>query len=254
MTQDGLRIEQDFRIGKIGTEAWRPPGMSCDNRTVVASYESCPQAHGGSRVAILDFDKTLISVDSFQVFSLLASKKLHDRAIVLLLTMLAAARLIGNGAYKRCILRLVWRPKNNEEKRIVLDMLYAKLMKALNLKVLTLLKQHLSSNERILVVSASPQFYVEAFVRNLASSAVVSASVFDGGTGSEASGNVYGERKVTYVREFIALNRARSIVIYTDSISDLPIIKLATEVNLVNPSRRFRRRLQELKIDFEIIR
>lgn len=221
----------------------RPPG------------EPFPAHHDPTsmNVAVFDFDKTIVSIDSFRLFSFLASRGWSDYGIASLSALACGLRLIDNDRYKRVVLGSVWRRRPDREKKTILQTLEHKLRQSLNPAVVDALEGHLGSNEPVLVISASPQFYVEPFVSALWRGTTVCASQFCENGDRLPARNVYGEKKVEYVREFIKRNRAKRVAVYTDSISDLPIVQLADEVRLVGPSREFQRRLRKLHKQFEVI-
>ena len=203
-------------------------------------------------LSFFDFDKTLIKKDSFRIFSLLASDNAWKKIIVYFLALCHKSKIISNSFYKVNVLRTVWFSKKQREKELFLEKFYKVLKKIENKRVLNALKKHLETGDKVVVISASPLFYLEPYVKILSDNIEVLGSIFHLGKEKTEFFNLYGDQKVLCAKEIIQKMRPNLVWVYTDHISDLPLIKLADKVRLINPSAKLIKKLNQLKIDHEI--
>jgi phosphoserine phosphatase len=203
-------------------------------------------------LSIFDFDKTLIKGDSFRIFSLLASDNTWKKIIVFFLALCHKCQFISNSCYKESVLRTVWISKQERDKEIFFEKFYKALKKIENKRVLNALKKHLEFGDKVVVISASPLFYLEPYVKLLSDNVEVLGSRFRSIGGGTEFFNLYGDQKMMCARAIIQKMKPNILWVYTDHISDLPLIKLADRVRLINPSDKFVKRLNQLKIDCEI--
>lgn len=204
-------------------------------------------------VAIFDFDRTLITKDSFRIFSLRAAKSVWEKGLVLMLATLCKVGVFDNRVYKERVLAKVWSNKNEEEKSKILRMFYTTIHKIENSSVLRMLKQHLADADTVVVISASPEFYLKPFVKTWSKDIIVFGTKVQYLNGRIAVDNLYGKSKGVLARSLIKQYKPASLLVYTDHISDLSIIELSTNVRLVSPSGRCLRMLRKLDIKFEIV-
>ena len=209
--------------------------------------KSCHEA-----LSIFDFDKTLIKKDSFRIFSLLASDNAWKKIIVYFLALCHKSKIISNSFYKVNVLRIVWFSKNKRGKELFLEEFYKALKKIENKRVLNALKKHLEIGDKVVVISASPLFYLEPYVKLWSDNIEVPGSKFRSIGGETEFFNLYGDQKVLGAKEIIQKMRPDVVWVYTDHISDLPLIKLADKVRLINPSAKLIKKLNQLKIDHKI--
>jgi HAD superfamily phosphoserine phosphatase-like hydrolase len=204
-------------------------------------------------LAIFDFDKTLISQDSFRIFSLHAATTHRQRLLMWLLAILCKFRMIGNEDYKAAVLRRVWSYRPTREQRDVLATFLGRMRPLENGAVVRRLQRHLASNDRVAVFSASPEFYLRPFVSVWSGKIeVIATSVRQEGIDLVVE-NMYGSTKASAANSLIEQYRPVRICVYTDHVSDLPLVRLAHEVCLVRPSRRLLRTIRKLQIPFEVI-
>ncbi len=206
-----------------------------------------------SVVAIFDFDKTLVTQDSFRLFSLSAAGAIWKRCLVFILAVLCKVRLFNNQTYKARVLEQVWSTRSEEEKKKFLNTFFSTLHGIENSSVLLLLKQHLAIGDRVIVISASPEFYLQPFVQTWSKDIAVFGTrvrYFDRRVEVD---NLYGKSKASLAKSLMERYSPASIFVYTDHISDLELIRLATDVRLVSPSNRCIRMLRKLNIAFETV-
>jgi len=203
-------------------------------------------------LSLFDFDKTLIKKDSFRIFSLLASDNAWKKIIVYFLALCHKSKIISNSCYKINVLRTVWISKQKQDKEVFLEQFYRALQKIENKKVLNALKKHLEIGDKVVVISASPLFYLEPYMKILSDNIEVLGSIFRLRGGKTEFFNLYGDQKVLGAKEIIQKMRPDVVWVYTDHISDLPLIKIADKVRLINPSAKLIKKLNQLKIDHKI--
>jgi len=204
-------------------------------------------------LSIFDFDKTLIREDSFRLFSLLASENLWGKVSVLALAVSTKVGLISNQRYKESVLRIVWLTKDEKERKSLLQKLYSELKEIENFEVVNSLKNHIERGDRVVVLSASPSFYLKPYVQFWSEDIKVFGSGLQVVNGKIKFDNLYGLRKELCARSIIEQEKPSEVWIYTDHISDLPIIKLADHVRLVKPSAKLCDKLRQLTIKYEIV-
>jgi len=202
---------------------------------------------------IFDFDNTLIKGDSFRIFTLLGSEKIWKKIFVLLIALWCKVGLISNQKYKELCLKTIWLSKTKRERDILLKKFYSKLNKIEYSNVVNILKDQIKRDEKVIVLSASPEFYLRPYIQSWSEKIEVFGSKIQFKNGDFKFLNLYGVEKAARVISIINQNKPKNVWIYTDHISDLPIIRLANYVWLVNPSAKLCKKLHRLKIKFNII-
>jgi phosphoserine phosphatase len=219
---------------------------------IVEKYRSSTKNNYHDTLSIFDFDKTLIKADSFRLFSLLASDNVWKKIVVFCLALFHKSKAISNSFYKVSVLRTVWFTKKKFEKEVFLDDFYKTLRKFENERVCNALKKHLKIGDKVVVISASPLFYLEPYFKKFGDNIEVVGSTFRLTGRKIAFVNLYGDKKAFCIKKIIQKIGPKVIWVYTDHISDLPIIKLADRVRLVNPSGKLIKKVSKYKIDYEI--
>jgi HAD superfamily phosphoserine phosphatase-like hydrolase len=207
----------------------------------------------GNAVVIFDFDKTLTTRDSFRLFSLEAAATFRVKAQVIILALFCKLGLLDNAAYKTHVLKQVWIEKNREQRREFLKHFLLVLHRIENDSVVSLLKQHLENNDKVVVMSASPEFYLRPFVQSWSDDIEVFGTKVYDADGRVEVNNLFGESKAGLTKTLIQQHNPESLLVYTDHISDLSLMRLATKVRLVSPSPQCIRVLRSLDIKFETI-
>jgi len=207
-----------------------------------------------SVVAIFDFDKTLVRKDSFRIFSITAAGNLKERLIVLWLAILCKIGWISNDVYKSRVLECVWISKKPNEREVFLTEFCSDLHQIENMPVVSRLKDHLAKAHCVAIVSASPEFYLKPFINSWATNIAVFGSTVEFVGDRALLDNLYGEFKSEKARLLIKQHQPDDLVVYTDHASDLPMIKLATEVWLISPSRNLERTLRMRGVDYQVLK
>jgi phosphoserine phosphatase len=200
-------------------------------------------------LAVFDFDRTLVAGDSFRLFSRIAAASHREYAYTLLVAALCKAGLISNAAYKERVLQRLWYGRTPDEQAKILTGVYEQLGRWAYGAIVRRLREHLQLGHQVVVLSASPAFYVAPFVRQAWSGDIeVLASKF----GQGECGNLYGARKAEEMRRLIEA-RPPVVWVYADHRSDLPLIEMAHRVCLVRPSAGLVRTLRARGIAFEVM-
>jgi phosphatidylglycerophosphatase C len=105
---------------------------------------------------------------------------------------------------------------------------------------------HRAAGHRLVLVTASLDFYAAPLGRRLGFDAVLcTRGVYDAEgrvTGALDGENCYGEGKLRQVKRYLADDaNALPVFCYSDHHADLPLLRFATEPVAVNPSRRLKR-------------
>ena len=104
------------------------------------------------------------------------------------------------------------------------------------------IRRHRAAGERLVLATASLDFYVEAIGAGLGFDDVIAtrADWTDAGTlsGKFATANCYGEEKLRRVKAVYEAERnSPSVVAYSDHHADLPLLRWADRAFAVNPTR-----------------
>ena len=201
-------------------------------------------------LAIFDFDKTLITVDSFRLFSLTAADTWWKRVLVFVLAVLCKFRIIDNAHYKLSVLRLVWAGREKEQKSRILKALYRSMNSSQNAQTVSLMLDHLNRNDEVVIISASPDFYLRPYVESSWSNIRVFASDYQEHDGKFFLRNMYREEKANCARKLSEDLSPGKVVLYTDHISDAPLMKIADLTKIVRPSKRICEKLNKMGVKF----
>jgi HAD superfamily phosphoserine phosphatase-like hydrolase len=203
-------------------------------------------------VAIFDFDGTLISRDSFRIFGHLAAETWWQR----LWTDLQAIRLKvtgeENAVYKQRVLKSVWGPKTQEERQAVIDQVRHRILGLAYPSMVRTLRSRGHQKGQTLVVTASPEFYVRPIIDTWKIEAEVHGLKLTKESGDLGVQGMHGPAKANLVRSLFGKERKTDVCVYTDSESDLPLLRLADRAVLVHPSKRLIRSVGQLGTPFEI--
>jgi phosphatidylglycerophosphatase C len=209
------------------------------------------QAEGA--VALFDFDGTLISTDSFRLLSLMAAGSPVGQVHMGLLAVACRLGLIDNDGYKQRVLRAIWQGRSPAQRERLLGALQERLGALLRAGVAERLRQHVRAGDRVAVISASPLCYLEPFMQQLAPGVEVHGSQMRDTAAGVALDNLYGTAKLGAARAVLGRHPGARSLLYTDSLSDLPLMQLVDHTCLVAPASTTVRTLRRLGLSFEVI-
>lgn len=199
-------------------------------------------------LAVFDLDGTITHRDTLfpLVLRLLARRPL--RLLRLLAMIPAVARFVfdrDRGALKQALLRRTLRGTTRAElaavsTRFVTDTIARRCFA----DALATIRRHRDAGHHLVLMSASVDFYVPEFARQLGFHDVVSTGVrWDGDRleGSLTTANRRGQEKARVFRELVAARGEPESFAYGNSDSDLPHLALARHGVLVNGNAAARR-------------
>lgn len=186
------------------------------------------------RLAIFDFDGTLTYKDSFLEFI----RYYHgSRAFYLGMLRMSPwllaykAKLIPNWQAKEKVLEHFFGRQPEEEFREKGEAFARQLIPAmLRPKAEKALKKHLAAGDRVLVVSASAEPWLEAWCRELGIELLATSLECKNGqiTGRIMGKNCYGPEKVKRLRNYLNLEDYAEVYVYGDSKGDREMLALAS--------------------------
>jgi phosphoserine phosphatase len=200
---------------------------------------------------VFDFDKTLIRKDSFRLFCRMHSTY-AQRFVFVALGILVKIKLLSNSNYKRIVLGSIFKGVQDIASSVSGEFIDS-LNKNLNPKVIERLAKHLSEDDTsITVMSASPDFYLNDFIKNISSKITVFGTLYDRKTGRLIK-NLHGTEKKKKLQELINSMKPEFVHVYTDGAADLGIIELSDRVTLINPDYFIKRKVLKSFSPVELI-
>ncbi|MGK2284602.1 HAD family hydrolase [Pedomonas sp. V897] len=204
-------------------------------------------------LAIYDMDRTITHYGTYTPF--LMSWALRHRPwrlvfvpLVVLCLAAYAAKLISRGRLKTLMLfMLVGKPTRQQLEPAIEHFVGRLMAKAVYPGALAQLAADRAAGKRLVLATASYDFYVGAIARRLGMDDVVATRAMWDATDAIRPGiegeNCYGEAKLVmvkaYLREVLKVDRKDChIVFYSDHHSDLPMFEYADEQVVTNPNRK----------------
>jgi len=193
------------------------------------------------RLAIFDFDGTITTKDSFLDFIIFTHGKLHTLVGAIVLSpalTLFSLKLLSNSRTKEFVVTHFYRGWEGRKLKIVAAA-YAKdaLPRIVKKSALERLTWHKQQGHRVIVVSASPEFYLEDWCASQKVELLATKIEYDAQnrvTGKLEGKNCHGDEKVRRIREALNLADFEYIYAYGDSSGDKPLAKIANEFHYRN--------------------
>ena len=206
-----------------------------------------PKEHGKGGIALFDLDQTLIAWDTQLLFCnwVLRREPLRRLYLLLFLPFLVLATVLGSEGLKRVFLSFLWRMPRSRLEELVEGFVRSCVPSEFYPSMQEVLGAERARGRRLVLVSASPEFYARPLGEALGFDASYGTRVefgdlmplFPDFTG----GNNKGEVKVVRLleegeiaHEGIQENSSG----FSDSMVDLPMLRLCEEVTVVNPGER----------------
>lgn len=199
-----------------------------------------------TNLIIFDFDGTLIKGDSFFMLNLLLTPKIIDRLRLYFYMALTKINLLDNGRFKEKIIRKFWISLAANDKKNIVEKLFCQINRQLKTQVTEKLRKHIDSNDEVIILSASPDFYLNTYVQTTFPGAKIAASKVKIEGKNLKLENYYRETKTQITERLIEENDYGKIILYTDSINDLPLINLCSITYLVDPTKAQLNKIKEL--------
>ena len=201
-------------------------------------------------LALFDLDGTITRRDTYLAY-LLGFLLRHPQRLLrpLPLPLAVLCDLVGQRdntwlktTFLRTILGGVPRSLLESWTEVFLDRVLARGLRPGSLKAI---ERHRTAGHRLVMVTASLDFYAEPLSRRLDFDAVLcTRAAYDAEdrlTAALDGDNCYGECKLRQVERYLAGDGAGSPVIcYSDHHADLPLLRFASEAVAISPSRRLR--------------
>ncbi|HEY9115417.1 MAG TPA: HAD family hydrolase [Bacteroidales bacterium] len=167
------------------------------------------------KINVIDLDKTLVSFDTFRELVLREIKK--GKFIVVLLTVLRISRLISSSNYKMRVQKYLQKNYSKSFFEEYADEIYQKI----NPKVLALINQNTDKDTINILLSASPDDYVQLLCEKLSWQG--SGSYFDE---KNKYHHLYGNEKINWIKEFYPAMKFHYNFSISDSKSDRKLLEL----------------------------
>jgi phosphoserine phosphatase len=207
----------------------------------------------GAVLALFDFDKTLVSRDSFRLFAEIGARSAFERWLLFAYAVATKLGWIDNRRYKILVLDRIWRARPTREREKLIDALH-EAMRALSIdSAWRRLRAHLESGDRVAVLSASPEFYLAPFIASVSTDITVHGSTISETPEAIEVENLFRDRKATRGRELIDRYEPARVIVYTDHRDDIALMRLGDHVVLVRPQATTQQRVREEGIEFEVL-
>jgi phosphatidylglycerophosphatase C len=206
-------------------------------------------------IACFDLDGTITHRDTLFPLVLRLLARRPPRLLKLLAMVPAVLRFAidrDRGALKQSLLRRTLRGTPRAEiDAVSRDFVAETIARRSFADALVAIRRHRDAGHYLVLMSASVDFYVPEFSRQLGFHHVVATGVRWNGDeldGTLTTANLRGEEKARVFRELLASRSDTETFAYGNSASDLPHLKLARHPLLVNGSARARREAQALGV------
>jgi HAD superfamily hydrolase (TIGR01490 family) len=201
------------------------------------------------KLAIFDVDYTITKRETlFEFFMFLISKK--PKLILHIpksfgASLLYAAKLMSAGDAKRYFMSFIRNIHEDELKKLVKEFYSKRLSNIFYVDAINTMKKLKSEGYKIYLISASAEFYLEELYNIKEVDKVIGTRFkFTNGYYSEEiiGENNKGEEKVRRLMEFLEKEKIevdfKNSYMYSDSLSDLPLLKLVGHPYLINSTKK----------------
>ena len=207
-------------------------------------------------IAIFDLDGTITHHDTLTPLVLRHLARRPWRLLRLLAVVPSLVRFAFNrdhGQLKEAMLRATMRGTSRAAiDALAREFVSDKIERGCFRDALTAIRRHRDAGHHLVLMSASVDFYVPEFGRQLGFDQVISTEVRWNGDrldGTLISANRRGEEKARCVRELLDAHAGEDSFAYGNSDADLPHLRLVAHAQLVNGSVTARRKAVEAGID-----
>ena len=206
-------------------------------------------------VVLFDFDKTIVNKDTGYCFIVYALHRNVFRSILAILVLPLAwipylsdrSRYLGNSLFLWLATVGINTNRLTELKQeFIADFVTAPTFRLFK-DAITTIEQHMNNGHQIIIVSGSSEWMVKDTLRALDLPQIdIIASTEKYMLGGLVSGfHCYAQNKVTAVQKSLNLDAYSSIIGYSDSVSDIPMLSLCSDKHIVNPSAASKRRFSK---------
>lgn len=210
-------------------------------------------------IIIFDLDGTLTKRDTYIPFLVLCLREFGLRRLSVMVLpfyiLLYTFSIISNHQLKEIFLDKILSGISLGQLEPVSEKFVLNIInRGLNEPIIKILNEHFEQGDKVIMVSASFDFYVMKIAKRIGIDQVVctKAEVNDGIiTGRILGKNCHGQEKVRRLENLLSQSDLSSSVLYTDHYSDYPLLRKVKKGILVNP--RLKTRLALKKYNFTIM-
>jgi len=191
---------------------------------------------GSKTLLISDLDGTLIEGDSFRLFLQYSASGFFlfflKSLVQLPILILWKIRLISAKRAKETILKFFTRGLGKKElKELGIRFTNSVLERRLQEFIVEKIEKIKLAGGTVLVVSASPDIWVEPLANSLGAVAISSKLEFKGNrfTGKFIGENCQGKEKVKRIKQVVNLSEFEEILVFGNSRGDIPMLELGTK-------------------------
>ena len=205
------------------------------------------QQKGTGGLALFDLDQTLIAWDTQLLFCnwVLRKEPLRRLYIVVFVPFLVLSRVLGSEGMKRIFLSFLWRMPRQQLEGLVEEFVAYHVPRSFYPSMLEVLAEERAKGRRLVLVSASPEFYARPLGEALGFDASYGTRVeFEGFMPlfpDFTGGNNKQKVKVSRLLEegeIVENEVQKNSSGFSDSMVDLPMLELCEEVTVVNPGAK----------------
>tara|TARA_B100001109_G_scaffold253042_1_gene250092 strand:- start:1389 stop:2138 length:750 start_codon:yes stop_codon:yes gene_type:complete len=198
-------------------------------------------------LALFDLDQTLIAWDTQLLFCnwVLRKEPLRRLYLVVFVPFLVLSKVLGSEGMKRIFLSFLWRMPRQQLEDLVEEFVAYHVPRSFYPSMLEVLAEERAKGRRLVLVSASPEFYARPLGEALGFDASYGTRVeFEGFMPlfpDFTGGNNKKEVKVSRLLEegeIVENEVQKNSSGFSDSTVDLPMLELCEEVTVVNPGEK----------------
>ena len=198
-------------------------------------------------LALFDLDQTLIAWDTQLLFCnwVLRKEPLRRLYLVVFVPFLVLSKVLGSEGMKRIFLSFLWRMPRQQLEDLVEEFVAYHVPRSFYPSMLEVLAEERAKGRRLVLVSASPEFYARPLGEALGFDASYGTRIeFEGFMPlfpDFTGGNNKKEVKVSRLLEegeIVENGVQKNSSGFSDSTVDLPMLELCEEVTVVNPGEK----------------
>ena len=198
-------------------------------------------------LALFDLDQTLIAWDTQLLFCnwVLRKEPVRRLYLVVFVPFLVLSKVLGSEGMKRIFLSFLWRMPRQQLEDLVEEFVAYHVPRSFYPSMLEVLAEERAKGRRLVLVSASPEFYARPLGEALGFDASYGTRVeFEGFMPlfpDFTGGNNKKEVKVSRLLEegeIVENGVQKNSRGFSDSTVDLPMLELCEEVTVVNPGEK----------------
>tara|TARA_B100001057_G_scaffold501258_1_gene622746 strand:- start:10599 stop:11258 length:660 start_codon:yes stop_codon:yes gene_type:complete len=208
------------------------------------------------KIAIFDFDKTVIIKDSFIPFLIYCAQKTNSRirllySLIFFGTLFFTKMISREKAKSRFMSAVLSGCQKSVIKKICKDFCYSFSNSEFYEDAINLINWHKTQGHLVILASASPSIYVDFFGDRLGFDHVLATNIFFDKAKKDfyipEGHNLLGKQKLNTIISHYG-NNFISIWAYSDSVNDYPLLSWASHGYAINPSYDFKKKIKNTSI------